>query len=412
MPATILPYMNLVLPEVGVTIGPDWATALNNNVLAYIDSHTHTLGAGRSLPLTALVASNWNFGKYAITKLNSTGYDTVTIDPVELQSVYSKSGELFFKDGSGNLVQITQGGSVLSVAGNSITVDVGAVTAPTFFYTDSGALTGVLQLWEKKASPYVRANLVCSDLTIYEHAASIDEGVTIKSPSGLVASYSLTLPSSLPASTSILALTSAGIIAPTRSLVIDALQLTASPTDKYVMMCNAAGIGSWQKIVSASIDSLAVDSGSLGTNSVSTSKIVPFNVTREKLESVGEQVSISSGLYGSPLNINVWYAVTNLNVSVNTTGTGRPIMIILQNDGTDHLSSIHNISGSYFDLKIERGGVDIWFSGTTSSSGFSYGIVCLDVAPAGVNTYTVQVKCVGGLGQVGVFYYKLVAYEL
>jgi len=49
----ISPNMNLPIPGVGQTLGPTWATDLNNS-LTLVDQHNHTAGYGVPIPPAGL----------------------------------------------------------------------------------------------------------------------------------------------------------------------------------------------------------------------------------------------------------------------------------------------------------------------------------------------------------------------
>ena len=64
------------------------------------------------------------------------------------------------------------------------------------------------------------AGLETADVSIFQKASSITQAVTLKSPNSLAASYSLTMPTALPATTSPLSVSSAGVVSTTSSFVL------------------------------------------------------------------------------------------------------------------------------------------------------------------------------------------------
>jgi hypothetical protein len=166
-------------------------------------------------------------------------------------------------------------------------------------------------------------------------------------------------------------------------------------------------------IATANIADSAVTAAKLASDAVTTVKILDANVTtaklaanavtRAKIESVGQQVSSSSGSFSTS---SAAYAdVTNLSVSITT--SGRPVFLLIVSDGT---SSVSQIAGSSIGLRFMRGATDIgsWEYGTSAAFGnFS----ALDIPAAGTYTYKVQVKNGGG-GSTVAQYLKLVAFEL
>src|SRR6185369_1236390 len=112
------PFMDLELPTVSVQIGPAWADELNA-ALEIIDSHNHTSGSGVQIPTAGLnINANLSTNGYKIYDLFSTQYDPVTVPLTgasNANSVSVSGGDLYFTTGSGISVQITSGGSVVSV---------------------------------------------------------------------------------------------------------------------------------------------------------------------------------------------------------------------------------------------------------------------------------------------------------
>ena len=152
-----------------------------------------------------------------------------------------------------------------------------------------------------------------------------------------------------------------------------------------------------------------------GTNAVTG------QLSRANLPSVGQQISSSSGGFGTLSGSFV--SVTNLSVSITT--TGRPVMLMLIPDGSANnvefgpFSSSNGITPQGF-FQFTRGGSSlgaVFLSGTTSpASGtvFAGGLnplpVQLDTPSAGTYTYAFQMKAGGG--QMNCQWVELVAYEL
>jgi len=426
------PYMDLLLPTPGVTPGPTWADSVIglNFILTKIDSHNHTLSQGNPLPISALIPSNFDFTGFTIHNLFATSYKTSLVDPSYSNSIYSKLGELFFRDGAGNFVQITSGGAVISGTPGSITIDGSVISVPEFYYTDNGFPDdpvdyGSLQLWENHGT-LVHAQLESADVIIYEQLLGIDKGVGLSSPSGVATTYFLTLPT-IPLTPSLLTIDAIGVISPTRDLVLDTFIMNTSPTDKYVMMSNSTGTGTWQQIVAASIATDAVETlkiknanvtaVKLATDAVETLKIKDANVTKAKLAALGQQLSASSGSYYK--NYGVFTNVTNLTITITT--TGRPIFLALQSDssgnpltiGVYQTSTPHN---TYVRLLRTLGGVDTEVARFTMAAGytgtyvFNQSFFHIDAPSA--NTYTYRVQAYSDAQSYNVSYAKLIAYEL
>ena len=126
-------FMNLTLPTVGVTIGDTWATQLNT-ALTSLDSHDHSTGKGQKIPTAGLnINADLTFNNKGLTNLNYSNFKNNTGSISTLNSLYVKSGELYYRDALNNEIQMT------SVGG--ISFPDGTVTAPGMHFssdTDTG----------------------------------------------------------------------------------------------------------------------------------------------------------------------------------------------------------------------------------------------------------------------------------
>ena len=136
-------------------------------------------------------------------------------------------------------------------------------------------------------------------------------------------------------------------------------------------------------------------------------------ITRSNLAAVGQQISSSSGLFSTEAT-----SFTNVtNLSVNLTTSGRPVMVLLQPDGTSNTAFLVGpISGGPMFIQILRGATVVFSSGVgyfgnSTESVPPSSIQFLDTPSAGTYTYTVQVYSEGGQ-TIFVQYTVLVAYEL
>lgn len=112
--------MKLVLPEIEVTLSPEWGQRIND-ALEQIDRHTHTHNSGVPITPSGIeIDENLN--------INSQGFDNVNYsvslskfeDESINNSVHIIDGELYFKDGNGNNVQITSGGTLNAGAAGTV----------------------------------------------------------------------------------------------------------------------------------------------------------------------------------------------------------------------------------------------------------------------------------------------------
>ncbi len=112
---TTTPNMSLILPDVSITAGPQWATLLNT-AYGLIDSHDHSSGKGVLItPPGINISSDLTFAQNNATNLRTVRlYPNNTFSPLvtDKTCLYAVGGELVYIDASGNVVQITLNGAV------------------------------------------------------------------------------------------------------------------------------------------------------------------------------------------------------------------------------------------------------------------------------------------------------------
>lgn len=199
------PNMTLVIPDVGTTVGPTWASELNT-ALELVDTHDHTDGHGVLIPTAGLnINGDLSFASHDIIDLNALVMDNLSADVATGTSLYVKNGELYYLDASANSVQITSIGSVAGatgtiggMGGTDATVTYSNVNEDFTFNFDS-------------SSP---ARLNIGDIRLYPYDGStvFSDFVTIASPDALGAQYTWTMPLAVPSKTSPLIWTGAGVV--------------------------------------------------------------------------------------------------------------------------------------------------------------------------------------------------------
>mgnify|MGYP003114775547 CR=1 FL=1 len=104
---------------VAVTPAPDWGTNLNSSLDA-IDAHDHTSNKGvRITPSAMNINATLEYNDNALTEVKQTAFENQGSQPTDLlRALYAYGGELYYRDASGNQVQLTTGGAVN--AGGSI----------------------------------------------------------------------------------------------------------------------------------------------------------------------------------------------------------------------------------------------------------------------------------------------------
>ena len=364
--------MGMVLPVPGTTgalgtvaSGTSWLELLNS-ALAIIDQHTHAPGSGAAVTSSGISIN----GDLPFNSHNATGMRTTRFTPIALGAlgtsdvgaIFVSGSDLYYVDTAGSVVRLTASGAVAGTPG-SIT----SLASPAAVTYSAGS-----KQFDFTSQSGVRAALLAGPLSIYDPVAA-GNSARIKVPSGLASSYALTLLSALPAGQSF--------------VTIDASGAVATP--------------------------IAYSGGITSTN------IAPNGVARSNLPLVGQQLSASSGLFGTTSTT----AVDVTGVSVSITTTGRPVVIMLVPDGSLALACIgpqsRGATGIFGTYAILRGStlVGQCVVGTVSGDGNSISappgsVAMIDAPVAGTYTYKLQTWSNDTSGGSYVQYVKLLAFEL
>ena len=119
--------MNLDLPVVSVTLGPDYATQ-NNEAFETIDAHDHTSGKGLKIPAAGLnINANLDFQSkkaFNLASLQLINQAVALSGATNARSVSTTAGDLYYTNAAGTSIQITSGGSLVSAPGAVDTMDI------------------------------------------------------------------------------------------------------------------------------------------------------------------------------------------------------------------------------------------------------------------------------------------------
>lgn len=137
-------FMNLNLPTVLTTLGPEWASQINE-AFEDIDIHDHSSGKGVKIkPAGIDINADLSFANNSITNLGSAEFDNLeaVIDgALNANKVYVSDGDLYFTNNSGVAVQLTSGGSIVTTPSavesfeiTSVTTDITIAPADTFVF--------------------------------------------------------------------------------------------------------------------------------------------------------------------------------------------------------------------------------------------------------------------------------------
>lgn len=353
--------MNLPIPTVSQTGGPQWASD-NNSAFTILDAHDHSPGSGVQITPDGLnINSDFPLNSNNLTLVKSVRFvsqPSPLAGPSDLGCLYEAGVDLYYNDGNGNQIQLTSGGGVAGSPGS-----IGSLSSPAAATYNAGSTKFI---WTSDTNKY--AAMDNGAVTIRETNVASANGITLQSPNSLASAYSLTLPAALPGSTQYLTSSSGGILS------------------------------------FSSADSIGSAMTSTGSNSISAVR------TRSTGTSVGVggiAISDSSGSFNT--TIIGWADVTNLSVTITT--SGRPVYLQILSDAV--LSSgIYGGGGTPdYVLRFLRDSTTIvgFFDMTTAAAAGSF--AAIDVISAGTYTYKVQVGR-NGASSVTVFGCKLAAFEL
>lgn len=366
---TISPNMQLVVPAVGITSGPQWAADIDIS-LGLIDSHDHTPGKGVQITPAGLnINSDLTIQTNNLTNPRSVRFAAQSSSlsgAADLGAIYESGVDLYYVDGNGNNIRLTQSGSIVGATGN-----ISGLSAPASASYVSGSSTFV---WQSAVNTSANLDAAC---LLQRNLTASSNAITLCAPSSLASNYSITWPASLPASTKIATFDSSGNIGD----VYDVDQSTLTISSNLLQIKNSG---------------------------VNTPQLADGSVTPAKRAALGQQISSSCGSF-TTTNTS-FTAVTNLSVTITT--TGRPVMLMIISDGTTTTSYINGgsaVAGFAF------------FRGSTQLSNYSMvgsGIIVpssslqlLDPVAAGTYTYTLRASTSTG-GSASIFFSKLAVYEL
>lgn len=217
-----LPSMGL---ETGVISGDrgTWGGKINSN-MTKIDAHTHVSGQGEQVPVAGiLIDDDLSFNNtFGCTDLHAITFASIV---ALSDNEYNKSlfvsngtgglinGELYWRNTSGNHVQLTSGNSLnVSAFVGGIGGDYSAVGA-LLDYDDS---TKTYRLRQQVGSSVRQfARMSAGGVNLFEFkahpaASPPTQFVRLSSPASLASSYTVTFPAALPASTQLVQVDNAG----------------------------------------------------------------------------------------------------------------------------------------------------------------------------------------------------------
>lgn len=201
---TTSPNMMLPIPVVGVDAGPDYASNINL-CLTTIDGHDHASGSGVQItPAGLSISSDLSFIVNNAINLRSarfTSQSSTLALASDIECIYVAGVDLYYNDGSGNTIRLTQSGSVAGASG-SIT---GLASPASATYVSASSTF----IWQSGVN--IAANLDARNVILRNSTAS-SKGLTLSPPSSMAADYTVTLPA-VPGSQSFVTIDASGAFA-------------------------------------------------------------------------------------------------------------------------------------------------------------------------------------------------------
>lgn len=327
MPTT--PNMNIGLAVPGKTEGPEWAETLND-AIETVDSHDHTPGRGTPVPASGIdIRTDLSINGTNLTDVRMLRFgdqEAALGDPADKNGLTSVGGDLFYNNGSGVPVKITDGAGLAASS-------LGGISGlPSGAYPNAGVnFNSSFPGFEFSEAAKVYARMKVGELRVHESGAVDPKSVNIRSAASLPATYDLTLPAVVPEGNAFLVMSATGALS---------TQLRAGGIGTADIAASA--------VTAAKLAANAVTEGKLANGSVTTPKLADASVTLAKLAKAPYVKSDPSGAWATTSNVAT--LVTNFQITI--TSVGNPLRMSLIPDGAN-ASSVF-IVGGYGSLEFRQ----------------------------------------------------------
>jgi hypothetical protein len=374
------PEMNLIVPGVGTEAGPTYASDINAD-LSILDGHDHSSGKGVQITPAGLnINSALTINNNDLTSIRTARFQaqnsTLSLS-ADVDCIYVTGVDLYYRDGNGNNVRITQSGNVAGTPGS-----ISGLSSPASASYNSGTSTFV---WQSAA--LTPANMDAASY-IFRNLLASSKGLTLSPPGAMAADYTLTLPA-LPASQKIMTLDAAGNMSAPYTTDNSTLEISSN-----LLQVKNQGITQAKKALRAAATTPQATAGGIARSA-----------------SINSSVNAPTGLTTAG--------------SVSLTTLGNPVEIFLQDDGTfgnggGAIQFGTGASNPIFGIAIYRDSTQLTqyqFSvGNTTSASPLHAcsmIKVLDFPIAGTYTYSVKIGTLSGSqSSISLIDTVLVAYEL
>lgn len=311
---TTTPNMGLSKPTLGADPGT-WDDQ-NNASLDRVDIHNHTSGLGVRIPPGGLnINTDLTFAGNAATNLKAVNFFAQAYYDTNLALwVNSATNDLYYRR-AGTDHRLTVNGVLnLSLVGG-ITGDYAAASA-ALYYDDTAEAYRFL---EAAPSPNDWSYVKAGGFDLYEHASGISNFIGLRSPAALAASYNLTLPGALPASTVLAQVSSAGVVTFANTTIT-----MASNQDVIVSGTGAFKHGDRVLLLSGTSAVYSANWAQSGTFSLDSSSTTPADLFIPLR--AGERVkSFSIAVAGNGV-ADVAIAATVITMTLGATGIGSTLV--------------------------------------------------------------------------------------
>lgn len=281
MSTNLSPNMQLPVPAVGSESGPLYAQDVNN-CFALVDAHTHLPGSGVPITPGAININTFlNFNNNLATALAGLTLTAQSVTPA-VNTIYESGLDLYFVDGVGNNVRITQSGGVAGSPGS-----ISNLTSPA-----SAAYVAMSSTFVWQSNTSIAANMDFGSAIFRNLSPNSTFGLTLQAPAALASNYSITLPA-LPASQKIMTLDSSGILAAPYTVDNSTIEIATN-----IIQVKAGGIGTTQlansSVTPAKQTTNRIVSSSSGAFTTTSASLVDVTNLSCSITSVGKEVYITA----------------------------------------------------------------------------------------------------------------------